>query len=130
MKSRPVTGRAILLELTVVLFFFSLATGIIVRLFVTGREAASESAKRTDAMFVAQACAEKWLESGSAALEQDGFVSDGSGTYRATIDGFEITAKIAEERSDAGVLKTGDLTVYEFVKPLFSLPLGRYEASP
>ena len=76
MKSRPVTGRAILLELTVVLFFFSLATGIIVRLFVTGREAASESAKRTDAMFVAQACAEKWLESGSAALEQDGFVSD------------------------------------------------------
>lgn len=128
-KRKP---NAMLIELIIVILFFSISAGIILQLFVASHERSLESSIGTSALFMAEAYAEQFAASTlpvDAFLEDAGFVENGGAyTRQAEINGRTVTISALSETtaSEAGTLDRLDITVSAGERPSVSLPATRY----
>lgn len=127
------SGSAVfLMELVVVLLFFSLSAAVTLRLFVAAYETDRMSEQVSDALERAEDAAERYRAGGRSAFLQGWTAQDQAdgtclyiredGTYR-----LEVRLRILDQA--AGDLETGEVRVYDRVQPaepLCELPLARY----
>ncbi len=125
---------AFLLELILVILFFSLSTAVTLRLFVAAHGKEQESSRISDALERAQDTAEQFRVKGTAMFDSaDGWTyvieEDLSALYtRAYNDGLTVTVLVADGDALAGQLERGEICVYAGADPdpLCRLPLTRY----
>lgn len=119
-------GNLVLLELLIALAFFAVSAvigaGVLARSYAVGRD----SRRAADAMFIAQAWAERIAESGDPeALLAASFEKLGGG-YRLEEDGYRVEASLTAEAAGAGTLYDVFLTVSREGEALMTLPASRY----
>lgn len=112
---RTRTINSLLLEILIAILFFGLCASAIMQVYVAARSQSDEAAVLTDALMAAQNLAdETWLagEPGERVL---------------TCDGFTLHVTVADETTEAGVLRTGEVTAMdEAGEALITLPCSRY----
>ena len=117
-----------LIELTVVLLCFLLASVIILGLF-TGADAVSRhSAKLREATTWAQECAEL-IAGGEDALQTliaAGYIAADGVYIKETESGLLVQAELETEQTEVGALLNGRIRVLDGEEELFSIPAARY----
>lgn len=122
---------SMLIELIIVILFFSISVSIIMQLFVAASERSKQSEAENLAVFYAEDIAERFIASGEAldAFFADGWTQAGDGWERALdADGraLRMVAGGTEEETAAGTLATLDVTIYDGDRVAASLPVSRY----
>ncbi len=123
---------SLLIELVIVLLFFSLSAVVILQLFVAAHDKSVDSAVGTEATLMAEDIAERFRAGGlepGVFLAGDGWTeAAGAYTRQAEASGHAVrlTADVAREVTPAGSLDTITLTVYDDDSVVVSLPVVRY----
>lgn len=123
---------SLLVELVIVLFFFSLSTAVILQLFIAAHDKSVRDMTDSAATLMAEDYAERFAQSRMAAekfLEENGFEREGDIYARAAeADGrsLRLTAQPAQENTGAGTLSTVDLTIFDGDTVAIRLPLSCY----
>lgn len=124
---------AFLLELILVILFFSLSTAVTLRLFVAAHDKERDSSRLSDALECAQDTAERFRVQGTSMFDpSDGWTyvieEDLSALYTRTCGGLTVTVLVADGDALAGQLESGEIRVYAPADPdpLCRLPLTRY----
>jgi hypothetical protein len=124
-----------LMELIVVILFFSLSVVVTLRMFVTSHIMDEQSEQITGALVCAQNVAEQFKASGTGMFGSDwtkSASSDGSRRYISTNDeGFSVEVILNTVSDSSGTMEAGKVGVYalsEPEEPVCSLEIGRYEA--
>ena len=133
------SGSAVfLMELTLVILFFSLSTVVTLRLFVSAHQQERQSTLRSDAMELAENTAELFRARGVSYFDPiDGWTAvnqpDNSTLYTCKKNGLLAEVQLKTTATDAGNLETGEIRVMEAGKEnsgqgdlLCRLTLGRY----
>ena len=127
-------ANALLVELLLVIFFFMISAAILVQVFADAK-LKSRTAHATNAsMLEAQNIAEDLYaaEDPDAMLNAYGFTSK-DGVLILERDGYFLKVTVREQETEAGVLRTYDVSGVEGDKTLLTLPSTRYipkEVSP
>lgn len=136
-------ANALLVELLLVIFFFMISAAILVQVFADAK-LKSRTAHATNAsMLEAQNIAEDLYVAGSpdAVLKDYGFIEN-DGVWTLEKDGYSLKVTIAEEETEAGVLRKCDVCGVEVThdqsgdvkeNTLLTIPSTRYipkEVSP
>ena len=132
MKKRG--SMAFLMELIVVILFFSLSTAVTLRLFVAAHEKEQESTLLSDALERAQDTAEQFQIKGTSLFDSsDGWTyeirDDLSALYtRLFEDGLTVTVLVTDADALSGWLETGEICVYSGAdaEPHCRLPFTRF----
>ena len=132
MKKRG--SMAFLMELIVVILFFSLSTAVTLRLFVAAHEKERESTRLSDAVERAQDTAEQFRVKGTALFaSSDGWTyeirDDLSALYtRVFEEGLTVTVLVTDDAGITGILENGEICVYSGTdtEPCCRLPLSRF----
>lgn len=138
MQAMKKNGSAVfLMELILVILFFSLSTVVTLRLFVTAHQQEEQSTLRSDALELAENTAELFRAYGTGLFTSPAWITlqeTGEDThYSHTADG--LTARVSLHMADSpeGSLSTGEIVVYQAGSdggtsgdPLCRLALGRY----
>ena len=130
------SGSAVfLMELVLVILFFSLSTVVTLRLFVTAHQQEEQSTLRSDALELAENTAELFRAYGSDWFASSPWTSSqGTGDdahYTLTTDKLVAHVSLYTASGRSGSLSTGEITVYpagqeETGVPLCRLDLSRY----
>ena len=128
------SGSAVfLMELTLVILFFSLSTVVTLRLFVAAHQQERQSTLHSDALELADNTAELFRAQGVSCFDAaDGWNAaeqeDGSVLYSRLESGLRMEVIWKGERTPAGRLESGEIRVFENQRsdPLCRLPLCRY----
>ena len=124
-----------LMELMVVIMFFSLSVLITLRIFITADNKVRESADISETVSCLQNIAEKFKAYGGDAFTEDGWVSssdkDNSIVYIKTENGIVFQAFLMTQEEEYGTRNWGALSAYREEeehqdKYLCSLQLSRY----
>ncbi len=121
-------GNIVLVELLIVLIFFSLSQAILVQVFADAQSKTARSEMLGDALLAAQDAAEQLgcTDEPEALLEGMGYaLSDGLYRYDAPA-GYAITAQISRLRQPGGLLTSIALSAAKDGEALFTLPVSRY----
>ena len=127
-------ANALLVELLLVIFFFMISAAILVQVFADAK-LKSRTAHATNAsMLEAQNIAEDLYisEDPDAVLNAYGF-AEKDGVMILEKDGYFLKVTVREQETEAGVLRTYDVSGVEGDKTLLTLPSTRYipkEVSP
>lgn len=124
---------AFLLELILVILFFSLSTAVTLRLFVAAHDKERDSSRLSDALEYAQDTAERFRVKGTSMFDpSDGWTyvieEDLSALYTRACGDLTVTVLVADGDALAGQLESGEIRVYAPADPdpLCRLPLTRY----
>ena len=120
---RTENGRAVLMELTVMLLFTALSACVALSLFYESRTDAVLSGKKADALILAQAYAERMM-AGDEALRAT------ESAARWTEGDYTVEMTLERETDELGTLYTGVVAVSAGEETLITLPYGKYEAAP
>lgn len=131
---RGYKGNIVLVELVIVLIFFSLSQVILVQVFAMAQHKNVQSRLTGDALLAAQDAAEQLAlcDDPEALLKSLGFAQEG-GLYRREAAGYSLEAAIARLSQPGGALLSVRLTAEAEDATLFTLPVTRYlpgEVSP
>ena len=127
-------ANALLVELLLVIFFFMISAAILVQVFADAK-LKSRTAHATNAsMLEAQNVAEDLYATDSpvAVLDDYGF-NEKDGIWTLEKDGYLLKVTVSEEETEAGVIRTCEVSGIEGEKTLLTLPSTRYipkEVSP
>ena len=127
-------ANALLVELLLVIFFFMISAAILVQVFADAK-LKSRTAHATNAsMLEAQNIAEDLYATDSpvAVLDDYGF-NEKDGIWTLEKDGYLLKVTVSEEETEAGVIRTCEVSGIEGEKTLLTLPSTRYipkEVSP
>lgn len=126
---RGFKGNILLIELLIVILFFSLSAAVTLRLYDRAHARSIKSQRLEEAILSLQDLAEQLYASDSMAefLLGQGFARDGE-QYTAEVNGFNISACLSEKATRAGVLESADLTALYGGEAVYALPVSRYEA--
>ena len=122
-------GNTLLMELVIVILFFALSQGIVLKAFVRAQQINHAAEITNLALMRAEDTAETLAVSSNAesALRSLGYTAV-DGQYRAdSDDGYRITADITHFSQPAGIITTVELSAYRDTAKLFSLPAVRYQ---
>lgn len=127
---RRYQGNTILIELIIVILFFSLSMIAIIPVFAGAQQMTSESRARSRAMALAQDIAETLSASDMAdeALLSKGFTKTEDGYVLTSPDGFTLTAICARLTQPAGALTQTTIEATRGDETLFTLPVSHYAA--
>lgn len=120
---------ALLIELLIVLLFFTLSQTIIVQVFADAQQTNHKAEMLNRALSFSQDAAEMLAVSDKPeeTLQSLGFYKE-NGIYRYTVDAhYRLTADIARFTQPAGVLTTVTLCAYRDAEILFTLPAPHYQ---
>ena len=127
-------ANALLVELLLVIFFFMISAAILVQVFADAR-LKSRTAHATNAsMLEAENIADELYaaKDPDAVLADYGFTAEDGG-WVLQKDGYLLKVTLREEETEAGTLRTYDVSGIEGEKTLLTLPSSRYipkEVSP
>ena len=127
-------ANALLVELLLVIFFFMISAAILVQVFADAR-LKSRTAHATNAsMLEAENIADELYaaKDPDAVLADYGFNAEDGG-WVLQRDGYLLKVTLREEETEAGTLRTYDVSGIEGEKTLLTLPSSRYipkEVSP
>ena len=127
-------ANALLVELLLVIFFFMISAAILVQMFADAR-LKSRTAHATNAsMLEAENIADELYaaKDPDAVLADYGFTAEDGG-WVLQKDGYLLKVTLREEETEAGTLRTYDVSGIEGEKTLLTLPSSRYipkEVSP
>lgn len=135
MKERS-RANTLLVELLLVIFFFMIAAAILAQIFADAK-LKSRTARATNAsMLEAQNIAEDLYASDSPDAVLDGYgFKGGNGTWFLERDGYLVRVTFREEETDAGVLRTYEVSGIELTHDqsgaeqemmLLTIPSTRY----
>lgn len=129
-------GSAIfLMELVLVILFFSLSTVVTLRLFVTAHQQEEQSTLRSDALELAENTAELFRTYGTGLFSASEWTasrqSDEESCYTLVTGGLVAHVSLHTAITRDGCLSTGEIAVYqenrdESAAPICRLSLGRY----
>lgn len=124
---------AMLIELVIVILFFSISAGIILQLFVAANERGHQNDVDNTAMLLAEDVAERLAVSTQtldAFFMGDGWVQKDDAYVRqeSAYAGrrLQLTARGATEEREAGTLDSVELTIYDGDRAVLSMPVARY----
>ncbi len=135
MKAMKKSGSAVfLMELILVILFFSLSAVVTLRLFVAAHQQERQSTLRSDALELAENAAELFRAQGVSFFDTaDGWTAveqaDESVLYSRLENGLCMEVILRGEQTETGRLETGEIQVFAANRqsdPLCRLPLGRY----
>ena len=136
MKQRS-RANALLIELVLVIFFFMLASTVLVRLFSDAKHKTIQARATNESLAIAQNIAEELYGTGDPEewLKANGFVPAEDAEKTWTLDEEEYTLYVTEtsEEKKGGTLRTFTVSSVGEGKQLFALPSTRYlpkEVSP
>lgn len=121
-------GNILLIELLIVILFFSLSQVIMVRVFASAHEKSHESVQLRHALMACQDVAEQLSvsEEPSALLLSQDF-SGGDGSYfRCDEHGFDLYVYCQREENPAGTLLSSTVTARKDDTEILSLPVSLY----
>lgn len=128
-KRKP---NSMLIELVIVILFFSLSAGIVLQLFVAAGDKAVQSATQTSALVSLEDLAERFVGSGEPAdafFAADGWQASAEGYTKQMEHGGHTLDLILEggvAEGEAGQHSRYTVTAYEGERQLVSLPISRY----
>lgn len=127
-------ANALLVELLLVIFFFMIAAAILVQIFADARMKSRTAYATNASMLEAENIAEDLYhaEDPESVLTSYGFTAD-EGGWVLQKDGYVLKVIVREEETDAGILRSCDVSGIEGEKTLLTLPSTRYipkEVSP
>ena len=128
-----------LMELTLVILFFSLSAVVTLRLFVTAHHQEQQSTLRSDALELAENTAELFRIQGTACFAPaDGWKTaageEGTTIYTYGRDDLLLQVSLQEQQTDAGKLTSGEVQVKTAAQAdgqtniLCRLPVARYDS--
>ena len=130
MKQRS-RANALLIELVLVIFFFMLASTVLVRLFSDAKHKTIQARATNESMAVAQNVAEELYgaEDPEGWLAANGFIpaEDAEKTWALAEDEYTLYVTEASEEKKGGTLRTFNVSSVGEGKQLFTLPSTRYE---
>ena len=121
-------GNIVLIELVIVLIFFSLSQAVLVQVFAAAQQKTSHSRLMNDALLAAQDTAEQLSQADDpeALLGALGYQLDG-GLYRYDAPaGFSLTAQVSRLTQPGGTLTSVQLSAAQGDAALFTLPVQCY----
>lgn len=125
-------GNILLIELVIVILFFSLSQLVIVRVFAAAMQKTQHSGIVQSAIAVAQDTAER-LRAGSgdmaAQLDELGF-DEQDGIHVRTYDGFVLSVSLDHHIAPSGMLYMAELSALRDGEVILCLPCTRYEGDP
>lgn len=121
-------GNILLIELLIVILFFSLSQVVMVRVFASAHEKSHNSVQLRHALMVCQDVAEQLSvsENPDALLLQLDFTGEDGSYFRCDEQGFDVYVHCAEEETAAGTLRTATVTAQKDSREILSLPVSRY----
>lgn len=123
-------GNILLVELMIVILFFSLSQLVVVRLFLSAHEKATDARILSAALLCGEDVAERLAgePNPDGALLGMGFMG-GNGSYvRSDSDGFDLLVNLKRETGAAGDLIRSTVTAQANGKELFALSGAYYAA--
>lgn len=124
-------GNMLLIELVIVILFFSLSQVIIVQVFAASQQKATESRIAHAAMMAAQDVAERLVGENKPgqALEGMGFTRTEDFYMRDNGDGFQLNVSLRALEQPAGTLYSATVNAMRDGVELLSLPSVYYEGA-
>ena len=136
-------ANALLVELLLVIFFFMISAAILVQVFADAKLKSRTANAYNETMLEAQNIAEDLYASGDADAVLAGYgFTEQDGGWVLDRDGYSLKITLREEETDAGVIRTYDVSGIEITRDssgteketvLLTLPSTRYipkEVSP
>lgn len=122
-------GNVLLIELVIVLLFFSLSQVIVVQIFAEAQKKATDSSIAHRALTLTQDVAERvtCADEPEELLKELGFVREGAAFVLTAEEGFTLTAEVTSIEQPAGVLETVMLTATRNGDVLFAFPSTSYK---
>lgn len=123
---------SMLIELVIVILFFSISASIILQLFVAAHDRTVQSSTDTAAVMISEDFAERYAASGLPMedfLAEDGFtLSDGAYEKELTVDTrpLRMVVEGETESTATGALDVLSLTVHDGGRLAVSFPIQRY----
>ena len=127
-------ANALLVELLLVIFFFMISAAILVQVYADAKLKSRTAHATNYSMIEAQNIADDLYATDSpvAVLDDYGF-SEKDGVWTLEKDGYLLKVTYQEEETEAGILRTYNVSGIEGDKTLLTLPSTRYipkEVSP
>lgn len=122
-------GNMLLIELVIVLLFFSLSQVIVVQVFAAAQKKTADSGVAYTALTLAQDVAERLscTDDPQELLKEMGFAGQGTKFVLEAQQGYILTAEITKLEQPAGILRTVMLTATRNGEVLFAFPSTNYE---
>ncbi|HPF87711.1 MAG TPA: hypothetical protein PK537_06615 [Candidatus Limiplasma sp.] len=123
------SGHVVIVELIIVILFFSLSSVVIVRLFVAASQLSRQSTASTDLLLSCQNWADQLLaeDDYAAYLAANGWTADGDGLSLAVDGGTLKASAFAREEGSNGQLLSCELSACVDNEEVFALPVARYQ---
>ena len=121
-------GNILLIELLIVILFFSLSQVVMVRVFASAHQKSHDSVQLRHAMMACEDLAEQLSvseEPDMLLLKLDFTGEDGS-YFRCDENGFDLYVQGQREDSEAGTLLCSTVTAQDGDKEILSLPVSLY----
>ena len=121
-------GNILLIELLIVILFFSLSQVVMVRVFASAHEKSYDSVQLRHALIACQDVAEQLStsENPDALLRRMDFTGEDGSYFRCNEKGFDIYVHCAQEETAAGTLLTSTITAQKNDNEILSLPVSLY----
>ncbi|MBQ2957044.1 MAG: hypothetical protein IJE08_11345 [Clostridia bacterium] len=117
----------LLAEIMVAVLFFALCSTVILEVFVTAKEYSGRAEAESEAMLIAQDLAEQFYaaDDAEALLQEKGFIIQND-IWTAELNGYTLAVETAEESTEAGILRTAQISISLEEDMLAGLPVARY----
>ena len=127
-------ANALLVELLLVIFFFMIASMTLVQLFGNARQKSGTAEATNQSIMLAQNVAEELYgaENPETRLTELGFVMNGD-KWELDRDLYTLQVTYREEKTEAGIVRSYDVSGIHMDQVLFTLPSAKYipgEVSP
>ena len=121
-------GNILLIELLIVILFFSQSQVVMVRVFASAHEKSRSSVQLRHAMMACQDIAEQLSisEDPDALLLQLDFNGENGSYFRCDENGFDLYVHCQQEETEAGSLLRSTITAQKDDKEILSLPVSLY----
>ncbi len=121
-------GNILLIELLIVILFFSLSQVVMVRVFASAHEKSHESVQLRHALMACQDIAEQLsvCEEPDALLLTLDFNGEDGTYFRCDENGFDLYVHSVREETPAGTLISSTVTARHEEKEILSLPVSLY----
>ncbi|MBE5814216.1 MAG: hypothetical protein E7320_03280 [Clostridiales bacterium] len=121
-------GNILLIELLIVILFFSLSQVVMVRVFASAHEKSHTSVQLRHALIACQDVAEQLSvsENPDALLLKLEFSGEDGSYFRCEEKGFDIYVHCSQEDTAAGTLLTSTVTAQKDNNEILSLPVSLY----
>jgi len=121
-------GNILLIELLIVILFFSLSQVVMVRVFASAHEKSHDSVQLRHALMACQDVAEQLSvsEEPDALLLQLDFNGEDGNYFRCDEHGFDLYVQCQREETPAGTLLCSTITAQKDSKEILSVPVSLY----